>query len=514
MSRTRRFVGGAGVGYLNQAVMTVAGIWVTRFLLGRLGAHEYGLWILMLQVLGYLLLADFGVVALLPRETAYAAGRPTAEASAGIADLVGRAVRIVFWQVPIVALAAVVMWFLLPANWSDLRGPIVPVLVAFVALFPLRVFSAVLQGLQDLAFVGLVQLASWTATTLTSVALVLAGQTLAALAVGWITGQLLYAALCWLRLQYRFPGVLPRSLPALSWPAGRAYLAKSVWVSVNQVAQVLLVGSDLVIIGALLGPAAVVPYACTSKLVSVIRNQPLMFVQGALPGLSEMKVSESKQRLADVTSALMLAALALSGAAACSILLANRWFVSWWVGAENYGGTVLTVLLIGNMLIRHVLGSVVVSVFAFGHERLLALVILADGLASVAGGILLVRLLGSAGAPLALLGSAALISVPLLFRVYGREVGVSAWSGVKPVVGLGMRFASILVPALVLVWLHPLLTFGPVIAATVASTILCTLLLVPVARREPLSHYVPRQVAKVLERLPGGAAAVSAQMGP
>lgn len=509
MSRTRRFVGGAGVGYVNQAVMTVVGIWITRFLLGRLGAHEYGLWILMLQVLGYLLLADFGVVALLPRETAYAAGRQTPEAKDQVADVVARATRLVLWQVPIVAVAAVVVWLLLPANWSALRGPFAPVLVAFVAMFPLRVLPAVLQGLQDLTFVGLVQLASWTATTLISVVLVLMGETLTALAVGWIIGQLLSAVLCWVRLRYRFPDILPQSLPGLSWPSGRAYLAKSVWVSVNQVAQVLLGGSDLVIIGALLGPAAVVPYSCTSKLVSVIRNQPLMLVQGALPGLSEMKVSESKERFSQVTTALMQAALVLSGGAACLILLANRWFVTWWVGEDNYVGTVLTVILIGNMLIRHVLGSVVVSVFAFGHERLLALVILADGIVAVGGALLLVRFLGNLGPPLALLVSASLVSVPILIRVHAQDIGVSVLNALQPLGAWVVRFGLAVVPAAVFIWIHPWLTFVEMIIAVAAGLLIYAMLQVSLVLRGPIEPYLPRKAASFLSRLPLGLAGIT-----
>ena len=51
----------------------------------------------------------------------------------------------------------------------------------------------------------------------------------------------------------------------------------------SQIAQVLLNGTDVMIIGALLGPAAVVPYACTGKLVSVLANQPQAILQSAAP---------------------------------------------------------------------------------------------------------------------------------------------------------------------------------------------------------------------------------------
>ena len=59
----------------------------------------------------------------------------------------------------------------------------------------------------------------------------------------------------------------------------------------SQVAQVLVNGTDLLVIGALLGPEAIVPYACTGKLVTLLANQPQLFMQMALPALSELRAS-------------------------------------------------------------------------------------------------------------------------------------------------------------------------------------------------------------------------------
>ena len=75
MSRTRRFLGGVAFGYANQALVTLVGLWLTTFLLLRLGQDDYGLWLVGTRILGYLMLLDLGVVALLPREVAFATGR-------------------------------------------------------------------------------------------------------------------------------------------------------------------------------------------------------------------------------------------------------------------------------------------------------------------------------------------------------------------------------------------------------------------------------------------------------
>src|SRR5882762_4664972 len=75
MSRTRRFLSGLSLGYANQVLLVVVGLWLTPFLLHRIGQHDYGLWLVGAQLLAYLSLMDFGIVGLLPRATAYALGR-------------------------------------------------------------------------------------------------------------------------------------------------------------------------------------------------------------------------------------------------------------------------------------------------------------------------------------------------------------------------------------------------------------------------------------------------------
>src|SRR5438093_2554225 len=119
MSRTTRFLSGVGFGYAGQALVMAAALWLTPFYLHRIGQHDYGLWLVCAQIIAYVLLLDLGVVALVPRETAYATGRGDA---AALARVVARASRIVLWQMPVVALAAVGVWWMIPEEWSALRS--------------------------------------------------------------------------------------------------------------------------------------------------------------------------------------------------------------------------------------------------------------------------------------------------------------------------------------------------------------------------------------------------------
>ena len=209
MSRTGRFLSGVSLGYFSQVLVLIAGLWLTPFLLSRLGQHYYGLWLLGAQILTYVMLLDFGIVALLPRETAYATGRADGlERATALREVVGNAGRLVLWQMPLVAGTAVLVWFCIPDEWHEFRGPFAVVLTVFVLTFPARVFQGVLQGLQDLGFLGAVQISSWLVGLGVTIGLVLHGFGLYALAGGWAVAQVIAPGACWWRLGLRWPGIL------------------------------------------------------------------------------------------------------------------------------------------------------------------------------------------------------------------------------------------------------------------------------------------------------------------
>jgi O-antigen/teichoic acid export membrane protein len=509
--RTRRFVDAIKVGYVSQAVLMVAGLLLTPFILSHIGQHDYGLWLVGLQITTYLIVLDLGVVALLPRDVAYASHEPASDARADADDLtavagrttandltalVGRATTIVLAQLPLVAIVAGVVWLLLPREWQELHTPLGIILITFVAFFPTRVFQAVLTGLQDQAFVGWAQLAGWLTGTALSTLLVLDGRGLISLAAGWTLTQAVQAIACWWRLRARHPGVLPNRLSATTWRESRAYLGNSVHVSVAQIAQSLVLGTDVLIIGKVLGPAAVVPYALTGKLINLLSNQPQLFVHVALPGMAQLRASEGgADRLSEVTSALQLALLIFSGFVVCLVLLVNGAFLRWWVGPDQFGGVTLTALLTLVMALRHWNLSAVVTRFALGDERRISYVTLGDGLLSVGAGVLLVRLIGPVGAPIGALAGVCLVSLPKNLTAVSREMHVPLATLLAPAIGWMKRLVplSVALASLSLVW--PPATVVGLAAASFLALAACAVAAWPVVRRSALAPYAEHWLA-------------------
>lgn len=499
MSRTRRFVGGISAGYAYQAVVVLVGLWLTPFLLGRLGANDYGLWLTATQLLAYLTLLDIGVLALLPRETAYATGRAGClQHASDLPDVVARTARIVLVQMPFIALAAWAAWWLLPARWQPLELPLAVLLVAFVLAYPLRIFQAVLQGLQDLAFVGGMQLAAWTIGTIVSVALVLAGWRLGALAAGAAATQVIVLGACAWRLAAICPDVIPRGLPAMSWTATMDYMGRALWVSIGQLAQVMLYSTDMLIIAWFFGPVTVVPYACTQKLISVLSNQPQVLTQAAAPALSELRMGASREKLLSVTSSLSLALMLGSGAVVTLVVAVNRAFVSWWVGPDQFGGLVLTCAFAAAMLARHWATSLVYSLFSFGYERRIALTTLADGAVTLTLSLVLVGSIGVIGVPLGFLGGALLVSVPAHLAALSREVGTSPLSFVGALAPWALRLALLLPVAAAA---NLFTGSGNIVTVVLTAVAMCAAyaaMMVPIALRPPLGEYMRRAAGPLL----------------
>src|SRR2546425_9206898 len=192
MSRTGRFLSGMGFGYITKILAMIIGFWLVPFLLFRIGQHDYGLWLVGTQIMFYLGLLDLGIVALLPREVAFATGRAgSIQNAVDLPNLIAETVRVVLGQLPFVILGAFIAWLMIPTDWKALSNPIGLLLIAFVITFPLRIFGAIIHGLQDYTFQGGVALFSYVASTALTILLILAGVGLYALAIGWFFLQLI-----------------------------------------------------------------------------------------------------------------------------------------------------------------------------------------------------------------------------------------------------------------------------------------------------------------------------------
>jgi O-antigen/teichoic acid export membrane protein len=504
MSRTRSFLNGALFAYLYQGSAMVIGLWLTPFYIRTLGPKDYGIWLVGMQVLAMLLLCDFGVLAVIPRDVARARGLEQREpAYLDLPLIIGQTTKVVLVQTLLIALVSLGLLIFRPAAAAGLEGPIGLVLFVVVLTYPTRLFPAVLQGLQDLKFLGQLRLWMWALSTCLSLALLLAGARFYALACGWCLQQIVHDVAAFFRLRRIRPDLLTMEGWKTTGPLHWRWFTRGAWVNIAQIGYALTAGTDLLIVGRFLGPAAVVVYSCTSKLITVLQNQPQILASVALPGLSELKIVDSRQNVLSKITSLTQAMLVLVGAVFCVVLAVNQPFVNWWLGPSFFGGVTLTFLLLLNFLVRQIDYTLAIALFAFGHERYCAIRCLVDGLVSVVLACILVRYLGFEGVILGALCGGVLISIPMDVFVLAREFEVSIFQFVRPYFPFLWRFALIGAGGVAAVTQFGI--SGPVNLAITASLIglAYSVIVLPYVWRTPLRGYIQSTASTIWAVMPG-----------
>jgi O-antigen/teichoic acid export membrane protein len=245
-----------------------------------------------------------------------------------------------------------------------------------------------------------------------------------------------------------------------------------------------------------------VPYACTGKLVTLLANQPQMFMQLALPALSELRTSAARERLFDVARAMAQVMLLLSGAVVVVVLSVNGGFVAWWVGESRFGGMGLTTLLLVSMLVRHLNLTLVYTLFCFGYERRLALTSVADGVTGLVLMILLVPAFGLYGAVVASLASTCLVSMPANFVALAREEPGSVAGFLGALKPWALRFVSMGAAVVLLMSFSAVRGLWALIPLALAMAAAYLMVMLPALKTPPLGPMLAERFHPWIARVP------------
>jgi O-antigen/teichoic acid export membrane protein len=252
-----------------------------------------------------------------------------------------------------------------------------------------------------------------------------------------------------------------------------------------------------VIIASAINPAAVVNYSCTGKLVTVLQNQPMVLASAALPGVAQMKSSEPRERILGSSMSLAQAVLLLVGAVGCVVLAANRQFISLWLGPQFFGGMLLTILFVINLLIRQIDYTLALLLFAFGYEKLSAIRCLLDGLFSVVLAYVLASRLGVVGVMLGFIGGATLVAIPFDVYLVKREFNLSFLELCGQYVPYLWRVAMVGALGCIIAEFLDKISMVNLIVAAGSICLIYLLVVLPYALKTPLGGYIRSALAGI-----------------
>lgn len=126
----------------------------------------------------------------------------------------------------------------------------------------------------------------------------------------------------------------------------RHVLGLSGWLSGGELISKLLLGSDVLILGALVSPTAVATYVLTAYAPRAAVTIHGNVVSAAMPGLGGLLGERQYERAQLVRRELMALTWLFATAAGATILMWNRSFVGLWVGADHYAGSQVDLLIV------------------------------------------------------------------------------------------------------------------------------------------------------------------------
>ena len=455
----RQVAVGTATNYVGRVINL--GVWfvLTPIILSRLGKTEYGLWALVASFVAYGSLADLGIGAAITKYVAEYRARGDNDTAS---ELVATALSLYCaLGVAVIAVAAVVAPFVNdlirvpPSEHSTASWLVVITAVGVAVQLPSNCAIAVLRGLNRYDLMNIIgSLAMLTLGAGIVVILVLHGKVL------WIAALATPVTVLWLiptiwlvhrtapELRFGFHGARRRH-------ARRVLLFSSALFGI-QVASVLKLQSDEIVIGASLPVSNVSPYSVARKLSSLPGQLTDQFVFVLLPLASRLDAQRASGMLRDVYLAGLRLTLALFAVVGTALIVFARPFLHAWAPSVASSADIVVLLTVAALL-ESLMSPVSQALQGMSRHRPLVVFALGSAVLNLGLSIALIGPLGVKGVAIGTLvatAAEALIVLPFGARIVGvdpraiaRQILVPGLVPMGPMIGVLVLIHDTLAPA-------------------------------------------------------------------
>jgi O-antigen/teichoic acid export membrane protein len=381
-------------------VTAVVGFLLSPIVVHVLGSTGYGLWTLMLSVTGYFGLLDLGIRSSVSRflarhlerkdDEAFDVTASTAFAILGCGGVLALAATIV------IALFFLGSFDIEPAYQSAARTALLITGLNMSCILPLGVFSAILYASERFDIVSGITIVTELVRAALVVTVLRSGDGLVALAIVTLTiTAVQYTAFAVVaKLLHRRLSISPRHVDL---GASRELFGFSVYRFIWIVANQLIFYSDAVVIGIVLGAAAVTPYAIAVSLISYGRQIVFLVLDPFYPSAARMDAKGDRAELQRLLLVGTTIALIVVLPLCFGFVFLGRHFITLWMG-EQYAesAVILTVLALAQFVsLPQYVSTMVLAGMA--RHRPFAYIALGEGAANLVLSIVLVHRMGVIG---------------------------------------------------------------------------------------------------------------------
>ena len=383
-------------------VFTIAASYIsTPFIVRMLGNQGYGTWTLIMAMTGYMSLLALGVPMACVRYLAqHVAQGDTQKANQTIGTCAG--LYLLLGLTTLVVGAVLGMLFLVYDIPVSVRAQaylafglmVVYVAASFIGFLP----EGILFAHHDFVGRNVIRICGVLLRLGLTLWLLQLNTSLVLLAVIQFVGLLFDFSMSWLIIRRRY-GHLRVSLKDFDRPTLRRIFSFSLYVLLLATGARLSFETDAVVIGAVLGVAAIPAYAIANSLVVYLMDFVIGIAAVVAPMATSLMSGDRSHELRDLYLKWSKVALSLTVAAGAFLIVLGPRFIGWWIGAEYEAsaGPVLQILMASSFVFLPARGVALPILMGIGKPKAPTVAFLATGLLNVVMSLALARPLGLVG---------------------------------------------------------------------------------------------------------------------
>jgi len=432
MNRTSAFLKGFASTTAQKILTKLIGLIVTPIVLTYLDKTEYGIWIIIGSLLGYMGLMDFGVTG---ATSAIVSKSNTKENEHRINIVINNA----FVLQSIIGLLIIAVGFIVSFyfphifNMGDYSKEdawlvFVMAIIGYGISFPPKSLKGLIRARQMIALSVWLEFFLFVLTTLLNLYLLHLGFGLLALPIGTIVIRLLSYPLFVLFAKKAYPQ-LKFDFSIVTLTHMKEIFGVSSYWFIGMVAAIVIYSTDTILIGMFLSTAMVTMYALTYRLSEVIREFIYSINFTLMPGIGQIMGSGDIDKASEIYLRSQPVILSLAIIGAVFIYLFNGHFVSSWVGDEYFSGDTLSLIFAGMLFITVVFHASSLVISADLKLKGVTIVRIVEAVINILLSIWLVQVYGLVGVALATLIAGIMTSfwaIPYITMKHLR-ISLSTW---------------------------------------------------------------------------------------
>ena len=416
---------GAVLNYVIIALNALVGLLYTPYLIHSLGQSEYGLYSLVVPVVGYLTLLDFGFGNAVIRYTAKfrAEGKQQEQY-----EMWGMFLALYCFIAFVAFMAGIGLYLsineLFGATMTDYeigRAKILTSILVFnlAITFPFSIFGAILSAYEEFVFQKLVNICRIVLNTVVMIILLSQGFKSVALVV---VQTVLNVVTMFLNLWYCHHKLhIKIVFGRFNWSLLKEVAIYSFWIFLNVIMDKIYWSTGQFVLGAVSGTIAVSVFAVGIHLQSMYMTFSTAISSVFLPRVSRLVAQGNDEKgISDLFIRTGRVQFLVMSLILCGFIVFGRPFIHFWAGEEYGDSYIITLLFFTSLLIPLIQNVGITILMARNQMRFRSLLYIIIAAVSLVGQVALSREFGAVGCAMSIAG-ALFLGQGLLMNVYYKK---------------------------------------------------------------------------------------------